>query len=305
MGNEFHGLCLRRTEAYGASVSPGGQFPLARFIGLGPRAQEPGSGKAREAPAPLDPTQAAEEIWQYVLERPDVIRLRASYAATAAAVVATGVAVVGGGLASTGRFPVWVTAPLAVTVVLWILGVGAWVWAIGGPLQPIDPRSPLDEVIDHATENAEAARARLSFATWLTGLALLATMVGFALAAYHSESQDDPVAAMIELTPRAAYAAQELCHWKTDARQVYGEVRLVELSRPVVTIAMPGQESGQPEDDKKVVFGTIAMPGQPDDDEKIAFDGPELRLRSSAIVVASEHAIKKHELTQPQCEVQP
>jgi hypothetical protein len=268
-------------------VGQGGKFPPATFRELGRRADEPASEKAREAPAHLDPDQAAEELWQYVLERPDVIRQRASYAATAAAVVATGVAVVGG-LTSIGRFPTWVTVPLAVTVVLWILGLGVWVWAIGGPSGPIDPYSPLPKAVKDAMANARKARRRLLWATVVTGLALLATAVGFSLAAYSSESQDDPAAAVIQLTPSAAKAAQRLCDWDTDRGQVYGEVRLVELSRPVVTIAMPGLEREQPDDHKKVVF-----------------DGPKLRLRSSSVVLASEHEIERDALEQEPCELEP
>ena len=76
--------------------------------------------------ADLDPQQVSDDLLNFVLARPDMIRQRAQYAATTAAVVATGVAVVGG-LTNIARFPTPITATLGVAVLLWIWSVGMWV----------------------------------------------------------------------------------------------------------------------------------------------------------------------------------
>ncbi len=201
----------------------------------------------RDPPAPpngsghgtLRQEAAAEEIFRYVLNRSDVIRQRAQYAATVAGVAA--VAILTSTLSNPGSFDNRVTALLVAGAITWAISLAFWVWAIGGQLTAIephlsaeDPAGALDKAIKQACKNAGQARGRIRTAMGTTILAVILTALGLGFAGWNAEQRDNRVAAELWLTPKGAQTVRRLCHTEHAYRLVRGEAR-IDVTMPSVS----------------------------------------------------------------------
>lgn len=197
--------------------------------------------KSRTHPTDLPSDTAAEDIFTYVLDRPDVIRQRAQYAAAVAGVVAG--TITAAALSTLGTLTDIATAGLLIAVAAWVVTLGLWVLTIGGERQPIDqhlveepPGVNLKEAIQQAKANAEKARTRLRRARYATVVAVAVTVAAVGWAGYRAEQEDERVEADLWLTPQGARATARSCGWRKRYRLIHGEVVLKELTRPVVTL---------------------------------------------------------------------
>lgn len=207
----------------------------------GARPQSPPVAGSDVDPVKLPAGAAAEDVFTYVLDRSDMIRQRAQYAAAVAGVVAGAITVAV--LSTLGKLDDLATFGLLLAVVAWIISLGLWVTAIGGEVEPVEthlvddpPGVNLKEAVQQAKCNAGKVRSRVNWARRLTVLAVAVTLVAVVWAGYDAEQEDERVAANLWLTAQGAEATARSCGWTKKFRLIHGNVALTELTTPVVTL---------------------------------------------------------------------
>jgi hypothetical protein len=211
------------------------------------RVASPDAMAATEASRPHMPRDtslnrevAADDVFRYVLQRADMIRQRAQYAAATAAIAAA--AITAAMLAHLEKLEDVPKVAAVAAVVAWVLCLATWVYAIGLGLAPLEehltvdpPRVNVRAVIRQATCNATRLRHHLTIASWSTVAAAAVTATALGLAAVYSTSADNDRAADIWLTPSAARAVA-IERGSALNERIHGKLVMSDLSSPSVKI---------------------------------------------------------------------